>query len=107
MHSIPTTGAPIRQQVCRVPESLKDTVKAEVNCMLEQNVIRPSTSPWSSTIVMVHKNDGFWRFCVDYHKLNAITHRDAYSLPRIDTILDSLVGCKYFTTVDWPLDIGR
>ena len=44
-HSIPTTGAPIHQQVCEVPESLKDTVKAEVNCMLEQNVIRPSTNP--------------------------------------------------------------
>ena len=99
-HSIPTTGAPIRQQLHRVPESLKDTVKTEVNRMLEHDVIRPSTSPWSSPIVMVRKNDGSWRFCVDCRKLNSVTHRDAYPLPRIDATLDSLVGCKYFTTLD-------
>ena len=99
-HSIPTTGAPIRQQLCRVPESLKDTVKAEVNRMLEHNVIRPSTSPWSSPIVMVRMNDGSWHFYVDYRKLNLVTHRDAYPLPRTDATLDSFAGCKYFTTLD-------
>ena len=49
---------------------------------------------------MVRKNDGSWRFCVDYRKLNSVTHRDAYPLPRIDATLDSLSGCKYFTTLD-------
>ena len=57
-HPIPTTGTPICQQLHRVPESLKDTVKAEVSRMLEQNVIRPSTSPWSLPIVMVQKMMG-------------------------------------------------
>ena len=79
---------------------MKDTVKAEASRMLEQNVIRPSTSPWSFPIVIVRKNDGSWCFCVDYRKLNLVTHHDAYPLPRIDASFDSLVGCKYFTTLD-------
>ena len=99
-HSIPTTGPPIRQPVRRVPEALKNTIKTEVDRMLDQNIIRPSTSPWASPVVMVRKSDGSWRFCVDYRRLNSITHRDAYPLPRIDATLDSLAGCKYFTTLD-------
>ena len=47
-HTIPTIGPPIRQHLCRVPESLKNTVKAEVHHMLEHDIIRPSYSPWSS-----------------------------------------------------------
>ena len=68
--------------------------------MLEQKIIRPSYHPWSSPVVMVQKKDGSWRLCIDYHKLNAATHRDAYPLPRIEATLDSLKGCCYFTTLD-------
>ena len=49
---------------------------------------------------MVHKKDGNWRFCIDYHKLNAVTCHDAYPLPCIDATLDSLAGATYFTTLD-------
>ena len=84
----------------RVPVALKDTINTEVNRMLEQNVIRPSCSPWSSPVVMVQKKDGSWRFCIDYRKLNAVTHGDAYPLPRIDSTIDSLAGSCYFTTLD-------
>ena len=51
-------------------------------------------------VIPHRKNDGSWCFCVDCHKLNSITYHDAYPLPRIDATLDSLVGCKYFTTLD-------
>lgn len=99
-HSIPTTGPPIRQPLRRIPEALKSTITKEVTHMLEHNIIRPSSSPWSSPVVMVRKQDGSWRFCVDYRKLNSVTHRDAYPLPRIDSTLDSLAGATYFTTLD-------
>ena len=68
--------------------------------MLENKVIRPSTSPWSSPIIMVRKNDGSWRFCIDFRKLNSVTHKDAYPLPRIDETLESFAGSTIFSTLD-------
>ena len=109
-HTIVTEGPPIRQPVRRLPEALKSVVNDEVEKMLEQGVVRPSSSPWSSPIVMVRKKDGSWRFCIDYRKLNSVTHHDAYPLPRIDATLDSLAGSTHFTTLDlasgyWQVEV--
>uniref|UniRef100_A0A1B6DY26 Reverse transcriptase domain-containing protein n=1 Tax=Clastoptera arizonana TaxID=38151 RepID=A0A1B6DY26_9HEMI len=72
--------------------------------MLNKGIIRPSTSPWSSPVVIVNKKspDGTpkYRFCVDYRALNAITHGDAYPLPNIVETLDCLNNSIYFTTLD-------
>jgi hypothetical protein len=68
--------------------------------MLDNKLIRESTSPWASPVVLVTKKNGKKRFCVDYRKLNAIMKKDSYPLPRIDEMLDSLAGAKYFSTLD-------
>ena len=70
--------------------------------MLKNKVVHPSTSPWSSPIIMVRKKDGSWRFCtcIDFRKLNSVTHKDAYPLPRIDETLESLAGSTIFSTLD-------
>ena len=102
-HSIRVEGPPVRQPLRRIPFALQDTVRAEVQKMLKQGVIKESSSPWSSPVLMVKKKDGTWRFCVDYRKLNAITHKDAYPLPRINETLESLSGSQFFTTLDLAL----
>ncbi|XP_045024535.1 uncharacterized protein LOC123469583 [Daphnia magna] len=68
--------------------------------MLEKGIIEPSISPWSSPVVLVRKNTGEVRFCVDYRRLNEVTKKDVYPLPRIDDILDRLGGSKYFSQLD-------
>lgn len=68
--------------------------------MLQKEVIKPSNSPWASPIVLVKKKDGSTRFCVDYRRLNSVTVKGAYPLPRVDESFDSLAGAKYFCTLD-------
>ena len=111
-HTIRTEGSPIRQPLRRIPFVLQDTVKTEIKKMLQQGVIRKSCSPWSSPVVMIKKKDGAWRFCIDFRKVNSVTHKDAYPLPRIDETLESLSGSQYFTTLDlasgyWQVEVSE
>ena len=68
--------------------------------MLKNNVISASQSPYSSPVLLVTKKDGSIRFCVDYRKLNSLTQKDAYNLPRIDDILDQIGGSRFRSTLD-------
>ncbi|GFY01002.1 retrovirus-related Pol polyprotein from transposon opus [Trichonephila clavipes] len=68
--------------------------------MKNNDVIEPSSSPWAPPIVLVRKKDGSTRFCVDYRRLNDITKKDSYPLPRIDDTLDTLAGNTWFSTLD-------
>ena len=100
-HQIPTGEArPIKQPMRRIPVHLRDEVDQQIDRMLEENIIQPSTSPWASGIVIVKKKDGTSRFCVDYRRLNDVTIKDAYPLPRIDESLDQLAGSKWFSCLD-------
>ena len=100
-HRIDTGAAvPIRQPPRRLPLTRREEAALAVQDMLKQGVIEPSTSPWASPIVLVRKKDGTTRFCVDYRKLNSVTRKDSYPLPRIDDTLESLAGAKWFSTLD-------
>ena len=100
-HSINTgDNPPIKQAPRRIPLTKKDAAYAEIHKMIETDVIIPSQSPWSSPIVLAMKPDGSIRFCVDYRKLNDITKKDAYPLPRINDTLDLLRGSSWYSTID-------
>ena len=96
------TGAtpPIRQPPRRVPLAKQQEAANLVNEMSAAGVIEPSQSPWASPVVLVKKKDGTTRFCVDYRRLNDVTKKDSYPLPRIDDTLDTLAGAKWFSTLD-------
>ena len=97
-HTIPTgEHKPVKMPPYRTPHHLKPVLKEQIESMLDNNIISPSSSPWSSPVVLVRKKDGSCRFCVDFRKLNAITERDSFPLPRIDDTFDCLGGAKFFS----------
>ena len=100
-HKINTGSAPpIKQPPRRQPFGKRDVEKEEIQKMLDRGIIEPSNSPWASPIVLVSKKDGTTRFCVDYRKLNDVTVKDGYPLPKVDECLDALAGSKWFNCMD-------
>ena len=91
---------PIRQQLRRLDPHCREQACDLLQGTLGQDVIQPSTSPWASPKVLVKKKDESIRFCVDYRKVNSITWKDAYPIPRIDDTLDTLAGSQWFSTLD-------
>ena len=100
-HKINTADAiPISKKPYRTSVTENEVISNEVNKMLKEGIIKPSTSPWSSPVVLVKKKDGKIRFCVDYRALNSVTVKDKYPLPLINDALECLSHCKLFTTLD-------
>jgi hypothetical protein len=99
-HLVKTTGGLIFQQPYRTGPFVRTPEQTEVNGMLAEDIIEPATSEWSSPVVLVSKRDGVMRFCVDYRKLNNLTEREAYPLPRLDECIDSLCDAVVFSTLD-------
>ena len=62
----------------RYAHVLKDEIERQVNDMLNNGLIQPSASPFSSSVLLVKKKDNIWQFCVDYRFLNAITVKGKY-----------------------------
>ncbi|KAH9154567.1 hypothetical protein AeRB84_003363 [Aphanomyces euteiches] len=91
---------PIRSVPYRTSKAGGDIMEAELNQYLDLGLIRPSKSLWSSPVLMIRKPDGSIRFCNYYRKLNSITVKDSYHMPRIDDLLDVLGRAKLFSTMD-------
>ncbi|XP_071680355.1 uncharacterized protein [Lolium perenne] len=91
---------PVNIRPYRYNPSQKDEIEKQIADMLKQGIIRFSTSPFASPILLVQKKDGTWRFCIDYRYLNAMTLKNIYPLPIIDELLDELSGAAWFTSLD-------
>lgn len=100
-HAINTESArPIHQPPYKSAWKEREVVQNQVDGMLRKGIIEHSDSPWCAPVVLVKKKDGDWRFCVDYRRLNEVTVKDAYPLPRIADSLSRLEGSRYFSIMD-------
>ena len=97
---ITTDDIPVKVPHRRVPPQHWEEVRDYLKRALDTGVIRESSSPYASPVVIVRKKDNSMRLCVDYRQLNAKTHQDAYPLPRIEEALQVLKGAKYFCSLD-------
>lgn len=84
----------------RIPFAKRENVNAIVDELLDLQIIRHSISPYASPIVIVKKQNGEDRLCVDYRQLNAITVKQPYPMPIVEEQLAVLAGCTVFTSVD-------
>ena len=100
-HDIQTGEAhPVRLPPYRLPHAYRDPVQKEIQEMLKQRIIEPSSSAWSAPIVLVKKKDGTLRLCVDYRRLNGVSEADAYPMPRVDDLIDRLGRSCFISTMD-------
>jgi hypothetical protein len=91
---------PVNLRPYRYNPEQKDEIEKQIAEMLRQGIIRFSTSPFASPVLLVQKKDGTWRFCIDFRYLNALTLKNRYPLPIIDELLDELSGAAWFTSLD-------
>ncbi|XP_067358906.1 uncharacterized protein [Channa argus] len=111
-HHIDTGDAPpIRLRPHRLPLVKRQAAQELIESMVANDIIEPSDSPWAAPMVMVRKKTGKWRPCVDYRRLNAVTKKDSYPLPRIDDALDYVAGSCWFSSLDlrsgyWQVELA-
>jgi hypothetical protein len=84
----------------RAGAKAREAESVEIQRMMRAGVIEPATSECSSPVLLVPKPDGSMRFCIDYRRLNTVTVRDSYLLPRMDDCIDSIGDASVFSTLD-------
>lgn len=91
---------PVSMTPYRMPASKLAEFKKQLEDLLDKKFIRPSVSPWGAPVLLVKKKDGSMRLCIDYRQLNKVTIKNRYPLPRIDDLMDQLVGARVFSKID-------
>ncbi len=100
-HAIDTGDSrPIAVPPRRLPHYKSVWVDKHLAKLLRQGTIRVSKSPWAAPIHLAPKKEEEYRFCVDYKRLNSVTKRDMYPLPRMDNVLANLQGATVFSALD-------
>lgn len=116
-HKIPTgDNKPVQQRQYQIRSIAKEAVAGQVDEMLKNKIIRPINSEWRSPVLLVKKKSQEgpvqYRFRIDLKKVNEITTKDCYSLPRIGNTGEALSGSNYFAKMDvdrafWQISIAE
>ena len=93
-------AVPHKEGARRMTPHKSEACRAEIEMMLEYDMIEPSKSPWACGVVMAKNKGSQIRFCCDFRYLNAVTIKDAYPISRVDESLSKLGDAKFFTTLD-------
>lgn len=100
-HNIDTGNSPpLKQRYYPLSPERLEVLNKQVDDMLVQDVIEKSDSAWNNPTLFAPKSNGELRFCIDSRKLNAVSKHDAYPLPYISSILDSLRDAKFLSSID-------
>ena len=94
--SAPPSRLPLR----RFSPPQEKYISEETQRLFERGVIEPSTSPLSAQVVLAIKKDGSYRYCVDFRRLNSVTVKEHYPVPRVEDMIDTLAAAKFFSTLD-------
>jgi RNase H-like domain found in reverse transcriptase/Reverse transcriptase (RNA-dependent DNA polymerase)/Integrase zinc binding domain/Chromo (CHRromatin Organisation MOdifier) domain/Retroviral aspartyl protease len=92
--------APPSRPTYRMSQPEMDELKKQLTELMDKGYVQESKSPYGAPVLFVKKKDGSMRMCVDYRALNKITIKNKYPLPRIDELLDRLLGARYFSKID-------
>ncbi|GJT67829.1 putative reverse transcriptase domain-containing protein [Tanacetum coccineum] len=93
-------AAPIAQAPYRLAPSKMEELSTQLQELSDKGFIRPSSSPWGAPVLFVKKKDGSFRMCIDYRKLNKLTIKNRYPLPRIDDLFDQLQGSSVYSKIE-------
>ncbi|MCO5574932.1 hypothetical protein L7F22_028727 [Adiantum nelumboides] len=93
-------SSPPNKPPYRVSQAQQEGIMRQVNELVKKGMVRPSSSPFCSPVLLVQKKDGTYRMCVDYRALNRITIKNRFPVPRVEDLFDKLQGSTYFSRID-------
>ncbi|MCO5559703.1 hypothetical protein L7F22_013304 [Adiantum nelumboides] len=93
-------SSPPNKPPYRVSQAQQEEIMRQVSELVEKGMVRPSSSPFCSPVLLVQKKDGTYRMCFDYRALNRITIKNRFPVPRVEDLFDKLQGSTYFSRID-------
>ena len=97
---ITTSDSPTYQHPYRTSLKKQEFIRDEVQKLLTEGKIRKSNSPYGAPVVLPVKKDGSFRFAIDYRRLNKVTKKDGFPMPRMDDLLDRVADAQFFALLD-------
>ena len=107
-----TDDRPIRCKTYPLSYAKRDEIQEEIKNMMDTGIVRESSSPYASPLVVVKKKSGSNRMCIDYRKLNLVTVADPAPMTTTEDLFGKLGKCQYYSTIDlsrgyWQIPVAE